>query len=451
MGKLIKIHEIDEFSEVKSIPDASINDLILSNTRDLREESIEQCIREILFDPNETPHGPTEIADIVTSHLHIRGDKRLAAFVLKGKSYRKVSSKHVTHQFAKLRQIPALGLMVFVAVGSIQDDAQRDFVRAARDAGCDYVIVDAQDLARVLIACEKSCPRDGTTFDETGTCKEGHVLDAGLLLEMQVREDIRYTIRNQKDVSHHGAKRYGATILLDRHYPKDVIRTIIREATEKIKHSYYCRNDRVKARWGKRPAHVVWLFLAYDLEDIINANWVCRTCWIDASLPGYARPRGLFDGNEQLGDIQVSWNDSYKSLKKFFERFSGTKGEVLEAITPILNEMAALAQKAIKYFEEYNRGGICESDYIRVMQQMEPRATELYLQSGNISIPPEDCKDYDQACQNVFATIHNMFLYYSERGLKTWTKRNRDWLMQGTIRSCYDHWKRIEFEESKIH
>jgi hypothetical protein len=31
MGRLIEIHEIDEFSEVKTIPGAAINDLILSS------------------------------------------------------------------------------------------------------------------------------------------------------------------------------------------------------------------------------------------------------------------------------------------------------------------------------------------------------------------------------------------------------------------------------------
>lgn len=451
MGRLLKIHEIDEFSEVKTIPDAAINGLILSNVRKLDEENeLERGLREILYDPNKTPHGPTEIADVLTSHLHVRGDKRLAAFVLKGKSFQRVSSKNVTHQFVKLRQVPELGLMVFVAVGNIQDDAQRDFVQTAIDAGCDYFIIDAQDLARLFIAYEKICPRDGTAYDETGACREGHVLDEGLTLEMEVREGTRYTIVKQRDISHYGAKRYSATILLDRHYPKDAIRAIIEEATEKIKHSRYYRSERVRAHWRETPAHVVWLFLAHDLEDIINVNWVCRTCWIDPSLPEDVRPRGL-NGNEQLGDIQVFWNDNYKSYKQFFERFSGTKEEVLEAISPILEEMARLAKKGISCFNEYIAGRMSEDDFIQEMQQIEPRVVELHRQAGNVPIPPEDCKDYDQTCQSLFATIHNMFLYYSQRGLETWAKSNRDWLMQDTIRRFYDDWKRVEFEESKLH
>jgi len=451
MRRLIKIHEIDEFSEIKAIPDASISEEILTNIRNLDEKGeIEHFVREILYDPNETPHGPTEIADILTSHVHVRGDKRLAAFILKGKSFKRVSSRDVTHQFAKARKIPGLGLMVFGAVGNIQDDAQQDFVQAAIDAECDYLIIDAQDWARLFIAYEKICPKDGTPYDNTGTCTNGHVRDEGLALEMDVREKMRYTIVSQRDVSHAGAKRYSATILLDRHYPKDIIRTIIRGAMEKLKYSNYYRSERVKARWGRIPAHVVWLFMAYDLEDIRNANWICRACWIDPFLPKNMRP-GPLDGNERLGDIEVSWNHDYNSYKDFFESSSGTKEDVLDAIRPILNGMVKLAKQGISYFEEYKREGISENELILKMQKMEPRVTELYRRSGNIPIPPEDCKDYDQACQNIFATVDNMFLYYSKRGLETWPKRNRDWLTQDTIKRFYDDWKRIEFEESKIH
>jgi len=451
MGKLIKIHDIDQFSELKSIQDAAINESILSNIRNLDEKKeIERFVREILYDPNETAHGPTEIADILTTHVNVRGDKRLAAFVLKGKSFSKVSSKNVTYQFAKLRQIPKLGLMVFGAVGNIQDDAQRDFVQSAIDATCDYLIIDVHDWARLLIAYEKICPRDGTPYDETGTCKNGHVRDEGLTLEMEVREKVRYTILNQRDVSHAGAKRCSSIILLDRHYPKDVIRTVIHEATEKLKYSNYYRNERVKARWGKTPAHVVWLFIAYDLEDIQNVNWVCRTCWIDPSLTENMRPSSL-NGNEKLGDIEIFWNDQYKSHKNFLESHFGTKEEVLEAINPILNEMAKLAKQGIGYFEEYRYGKLSEEEFIIKMHKMEEKIDELYNQSGNIPMPPEDCKDYDQACQNIFATIHNMSLYYSKSGLETWPKSTRDWLMQDTIKRFYEDLKRIEFEESKIH
>lgn len=451
MVRLIKIHEIEEFSEIISIPDSSISKEIIANVKKLDEKNEIECfIREIIHDPNETPHGPTEIADILTGHIHINGEKVLTAFVLKGKGLKKVSSQKVTHQFLKIRQINGLKLMVFGAVGNIQDDAQRDFMQAALDAGSDYLIIDTQDFARLFIAYEKICPKDGTPYDNMGVCRNRHERDEGLTLEMKVREEISYKIFKQKDVSHAGAKRYSAFILVDKHYPKDLIRTIIKEATEEIKHSNYYRNKKIQAKWGKISAHVVWLFIAHDLNDIQHANWICRTYWVDKLLPENMCPLGL-DGNERIGDIEVSWNYNYKSYKKFFESSSGTKEEVLEAIDPILNEMIELAGKAINYFKSYKSGDISEDEFINKMQKKEPRANALIAKSGNIPMPPEDCKDYDQACQNILGTIHDMFIYYSKKGLKIWPKHNRDWLMQDTIKRFYDNQERIRFEGKKIH
>jgi hypothetical protein len=451
MGRIIKIYEIDEFSEIKTIPDAAISLTILSNIRKLDEKSeMEPFIRQILYDPNETPHGPTEIADILSSHVHIRGDKRLSAFILKGKSFKRISSKEVTHQFAKLRQIPKLGLMVFVAVGNIQDDARRDFEQTANDANCDYTIIDTQDLARLFIAYEKICPKDGTPYDDSGKCRNGHALDEGLHLEMEVKEEIQYQIMNQKDVSHNGAKRYSATIQVDRHYTKDIIRAIIQKATEKLKYSNYYRSEQVKERWGKTPAHVVWLFIAYDLEDIQNANWICQTSWIDSSLAEDMQPSSL-NGNEKIGDIGVLWNDDYKSNKNFFKSYYGSKEEVLEVINPILDEMLKLAKQGINYFEEYKHGNISEDKFILNMQKMEPRIEELYSRLPHIPIPPVECEKYVQACYKIFAIIYNIFLFYSKEGLEKRTRENREWLMQDAINRFYDELKNIEIEESKIH
>ncbi|MCK5015741.1 MAG: hypothetical protein KAS32_01605, partial [Candidatus Peribacteraceae bacterium] len=81
MTQHIEIHTIDEFSEITSIPNNAINDEIISNVRQLDEEKeMERFIREIIYDPNETPHGPTEIADII-GNIHVRGIKKSVAFI----------------------------------------------------------------------------------------------------------------------------------------------------------------------------------------------------------------------------------------------------------------------------------------------------------------------------------------------------------------------------------
>jgi len=113
--------------------------------------------------------------------------------------------------------------------------------------------------------------------------------------------------------------------------------------------------------------------------------------------------------------------------------------------------MLVLTNQAIEYYKRYCSGTLPEEEFIEMMQEIEPRITELYFQSGNIPMPPEDCKDYDQACQNVFATIHDIFLYYSKKGLETWDRKNRKILMDITLQRFYDDLERVKFEEKKIH
>ena len=435
-----------------SIPNGAVCDAIISNIRKLDEkDEVERFLQEILFDPNETPHGPTEIADILTCNIHVRGKAVLTAAVLKGKAWPKVRSKDITHQFAKLRQIPQLGLMILGAVGDLQDDAIRDFVQTAEDAGTDYMILDAQGLARLFIAYDKICPQDGLPFGDEGACPNGHVLDEGITLQMKVREEPQVTILSQRDVSHGGAKRYSVNVLLDKHYPREVIRSVIEQITQEIRESQYYRSERVKSHFGKKPADVVWLHIATDLEDVRNANWICQTAWIDPDLSESMRPHAL-ESDESVDGIAVKWNENHEMHRQLFApAHRARKEDVVDPNLRIKGELVTLAGVAMSGFAAYKRGEITEADLADRIRELEPQATELYMESGNIPYGPPDCHDFAQRCQELFGTIHDMFLYYSERGMATWETKNRDYLMSQTITRYQDDLRNVEYEERKMH
>lgn len=448
MPKQIKLNEIDEFSEVLSIPDTAISQRILNNVKNMDEEQMEKYFRQMIFDPTKTPHGPTEIADILSS-LHVKGDKKLTAFVLKGKSFKKVTSRDISHQFFKLRSIPGLKLMVFAAAGNIHDDAKRDFFQAAKDAESECIIMNTHDLAKLFISYKKICPKDGTSFDIGGVCKEGHKVDSGIRLEMEVGEKIKYSIFRQSDKSFGGAKRFAAQILIDKHYSKEILRKIIKELTEKLRKDTYCGNDLVKERWGNSPAHVVWLRIGHSIEDLINSNWSCHSQWIDPLLEEDMRPLGLH-GSELYDNIEIRWNEDYKKMESFFETHSGTKNEVLTGLLKLLDEMESVSQNVINLFKQYMEGEITENVFIKGMQQLTPKIDQIYNESGDVPLPPPDCKDFYQACLDIFAVFENMTLYYSEIGLKKWKRANRDFLMKSTIESFLDKYEIVKFERKKL-
>ena len=225
---------------------------------------------------------------------------------------------------------------------------------------------------------------------------------------------------------------------------------MLRDVTEQLRHSRYYRNERLKARWGAAPAHVVALSVGCDIDDANNANWICQTIWIDVEMQKSGHHLGL-DGNDRVENIEIRWNEQYESMKEFVEEHQGSKDEILNGLQEIKRQMILLGNQASDLFGRKQRGLISEETLIAEIRVLEGKANDFYHESGNLPFPPPDCKDFDDACQNLFATVHDLFLYYSERGLATWEQPNRDWLMLDTIKRFQDDIRQVEFEEKKIH
>ncbi len=170
---LIPLKRIDSFCRYRSI-DYAINEQVIETVRSLDERhEIEPWLTAILNDTNSTPHGPAEIVDILTHKLTVHGEERLAAFILKGKSFSTVRPSHVSHQIFRLNRISGLGIAVFCATGNVLDDVKEEFLHTISGIGCDYTFLDASDLAKVFIGYGYICPRDGSRIAK-GRCQCGY-------------------------------------------------------------------------------------------------------------------------------------------------------------------------------------------------------------------------------------------------------------------------------------
>lgn len=158
---LVHFDAFDNFLGAKEIPATTITPELITAVRRLDErEEFEPFIQFILNDSNETPHGPAEIADILTHKLTLDQEVGLAAFVLKGKSFSTVRAKDVSHQFYRLSKVDGLRFAIFAASGNVLDSAREEFCSTAQRLSCKYAILDATDLARLFIAFGFFCPRD---------------------------------------------------------------------------------------------------------------------------------------------------------------------------------------------------------------------------------------------------------------------------------------------------
>jgi superfamily II DNA or RNA helicase len=174
LSRLLRIDEFANFVQVRDIPpkDVTHEHLQVVRTLDERQE-LEPYIRAILYDSNETPHGPAELVDILTHKLIIDGVKGMAAFILKGRSFPTVRPKDVSHQIYRLEKIADLKIAILASPGTILDSAKEQFCSTAIRLGCQYSIFDAIDLSRLLIAYGFICPRDAKKI-VSGRCTCGY-------------------------------------------------------------------------------------------------------------------------------------------------------------------------------------------------------------------------------------------------------------------------------------
>ena len=449
MGKLLRMTDPQEFSRAGRIPESAITDTILSNVAKLDETgAIEPWLREIIHDPNETPHGPTEIADILTTHVTVGGVTKLAGFVNKGRSSTKVTARKVTHQFMRLSTIRGIQLAVFAAVGDIQDDALRDFVQVCRRENWDYLILDKIALARLFIAYHMICPKDGLTYEQE-FCPNGHQRTSEISIRMKVREDPRGEIIALDDVSHAGAKRLSATILVDPHYSNDVIRELLPKVVKEVRSDEFVRNKLVQERWGTTPAHVVWVYVAACMADASQANWVCRACWIDSDLPDSMRP--TWDETEDVVDgVMIVWNDLYNSMKSFLGSATGSKGKLVQHVQVYLERVKILLDEVRGKFAKIQNSLLAEADFIEYMKETLDEVEAIYREGTDGPMPPVECTDYDQILQNILSSFHNLWLFYTSPNFLQREAMNRQWLFQQNLQDVDKEFLRLSIEAKKI-
>jgi len=427
----IEITEIDEFRKCKLINRSHIKNEVIKKIRNLDERSeLEPFIRSIISDPNETPHGPNEIADIITEHIHMGGISVKAAFVIKGKAFDKAKSSNVISQIIRpLTTISDLQIIVLVVVGNIYDDLRRDLANLAIKYNVRYLIIDVVDVARLLISNGIICPEDGYIFNEKGICLNGHRREWKYLVDDNI-ETLYETIYHN-DCSYGLAKRYKVYLLLHGYLSRNQIKKVILHATNKFRRRKYHSSDLLKQYWCNEDAHVVWLFIAKRLSDIEDANWVCMTSWVDPNLPDNLKPQ--FNGNDFIEDIIIQWNEKYYELQNLYSKYHGTKEEILYPIEELKRGLDKLTDIVESSFTDLITSKISEENFIQIMENVKKELHLIDEKQKNLPLPPFECRDLYNIFNEYFVVVSNMFLLYSNKGLKLWPKNNREWLMKSAI------------------
>lgn len=405
---LVRPEAVDELRGIATAP--PIASAIVDGLRQADERSqVEPALMRVIGEVDETPHGPTEIADITTAHLRVLGRPAFAGIVIKGKASRTVRATEIADQLQRAAALPSVGLIVLVAVGDIQDDAKQRLAWLADRVKADWLILDRGDLARLFVAYGELCPNDGSWLGGKACAK----CDYRRPTPGRVGRP-PYTILSLEDVSTGAAKRYGVHLLVPPGLRDEEIEARVRTAIPALRAQRYTRNKQVESAHGRRLADVIFLFVYEDVTDRPFANWICRALWVSPDLDERFAPTrfGMPDSIDTA--LQVDWNTTYDVMAALLaDRLD--KGTYLGDLDRYLAAAGRIVAEAHSILEASTTARKGDKALADLAQRID-----VLPRPDRSRAAPHELADLDTAFEGVDSNLVNLGLYFTKRGREAW-------------------------------
>ena len=254
----------------------------------------------------------------------------------------------------------------------------------------------------------------------------------------------RYSILKQGDISWAGAKRYSLDILINGTLTKAEIAQVIRQVVIEHIGSRYYRDPIVESHWGDADAHVIFVFVYLTLEDRRDANWICRSLWIDEDLPEEDAPIRI-EGENIGASIITDWSKRYASLASVYREFSVRKEDYLSTVQKLLEDLCPLMDLIVEALEREKRTPTSSAD--SVLRASQPEISRLYDSGNDLGLAPVECRDVDTKLQNILLDAHNLVLPFVDFV----TDRTRNtYLESRTVTDYREQLAQLHYELSKI-
>ena len=163
------VEDIDSFSKVRDVNSSVVSGMLKAGRIDLSEDQVQLALEAILDVPFHRTDWGGEINDLYTANVVVQGRRRPTAFLLKGNGLRSTEMRirdcgKNGDQAVRLFQAPA-ELFVVQYVGPvsdllIDDVRSKTLLRRSHGLAANFLIIDGQDTARLLVAYGKLVPSE---------------------------------------------------------------------------------------------------------------------------------------------------------------------------------------------------------------------------------------------------------------------------------------------------
>lgn len=245
-------------------------------------------------------------------------------------------------------------------------------------------------------------------------------------------------------------KRYAVKVILKEPLSLDEIGEISLEIKDKVKTAEVYTNEIAQKKWERKLANIVWIYFGRDESDMINGNFLCHTTWIDDKQDEKWWYRVNDKDTFILNGIHFSIHSYYEQLKSFNKENTGSKDEIILKTKVILANMVTLAEKVVWLFNEYKNEILTESELFDRIDSSIPELDKYYFMSMDLEIAPDEIYDWNQACAELFGTIHDFTLFYNKKYISQRTIKNRKACMEITVTQYYSDMEKVRKLEKEL-
>lgn len=247
----------------------------------------------------------------------------------------------------------------------------------------------------------------------------------------------KYIIYDVKP-SHVGVtKRYSVEVILKSPLSLDEISQVSLEVTQKVRSAEVYNNANTQTILSDKLADIIWIYFGRDESDMIRHTYLCITTWVDDEQNKDWWYKVDNENTFLINNVQFELLPYYEYLKRLNEENMGTQKGVIDETKDMLVTLVTLAEKIITLYNEYKNSILTEQELIDELDTIVSEVNEYYLKSTDFAIPPDDIKDWSEACSLLFGTIHDLSLYYNKKYFSQRTAANRKACMELTISRYY--------------
>ena len=231
-------------------------------------------------------------------------------------------------------------------------------------------------------------------------------------------EQDKYIIHEIKELKQIPIKKYAVKIQLKEIMDYEEICEVINNAKKYVKEL--------------RTSNLIFFYIAEDYDDIVSCNFMCDITWCDENQDKAWWYR--IGKNEFILDNKcIHVNSFHEDIKRNIKDNTISDQEMIELLNRTLRECINNAEIIKNLFIEHRNKLITEDELFAKSQSANERINELFLTTSDFKFPSNDLKSYDDACNNLFATIHNMSNVYNYKYKEKRNTENRILVMEDFI------------------